>query len=158
MTYYSRKPNRIRNYDYSRCNYYFLTVCTHNRRCIFGGPGQLNRLGKIVEKHILQLPNYYESVFLDKYVVMPNHIHLILVLAESDNNPDISLVIGQIKRGITKEIREVQPDLDVWQRSFHDHVIRLQKSYEKIWLYIEENPQNWEKDGFYVDPSIEPGH
>ena len=154
MVYYSRKSTRIPKYDYSSCNYYFITICTHNRRCLFGSPNNLNRIGRIAQKHILQLPSYYKNVRVDKFVVMPNHIHMILVLEESKDNPNISLIIGQYKRGVTKEIREFLPDQLVWQRSFHDHIIRNQKSYEKIWLYIEGNPQCWDKDCFFDSAQI----
>ena len=148
--FYSRKSTRIPRYDYSNRNYYFLTLCTNNRKCILGQPERLNNLGKIVEKHILNIPEYYQNVFIDKYVVMPNHIHMILVL-NGDNNPNISLIMAQFKRGVTMEIRKTLPNLSVWQRSFHDHVIRDQKDYERIWLYIDANPMNWGKDCFYVN-------
>ena len=154
MAYYSRRPTRIPKYDYSSCNYYFITICTHNRKCIFGSADQLNQLGRIAQKHILRIPSYYESVHIDKFVVMPNHIHIILILNDRDKNPDVSLIVGQYKRGVTKEIRELFPDRLVWQRSFHDHVIRNQTSYEKIWMYIENNPKCWKKDCFYMDASI----
>ena len=149
MPFYSRKATRIPNFDYSSYNYYFITICTHEKNCIFGTPLQLNSLGKIAEKHILQLSSYYQTVLVDKYVVMPNHIHMILVL-NGDENPSVTQIIGQFKRGITKEIRETNPQMQIWQRSFHDHVIRDQAGYEKIWLYIEGNPQNWKKDCFYT--------
>ena len=149
MPFYSRKATRIPNFDYSSCNYYFITICTHEKKCIFGSPTQLNPLGIIAKKHILQIPFHYKTVLIDKYVVMPNHIHMILVL-NGDDNPSITQIIGQFKSGVTKEIRETYPELQIWQRSFHDHVIRDQAGYEKIWLYIEGNPQCWEKDCFYT--------
>ena len=149
MPFYSRKATRIPNFDYSSCNYYFITICTHEKNCIFGTPMQLNRLGRIAEKHILQIPSYYKTVLIDKYVVMPNHIHMVVVLNGSEN-PPITQIIGQFKSGVTKEIRKTNPELQIWQRSFHDHVIRDQVGYEKIWLYIESNPQCWEKDCFYT--------
>jgi len=103
----------------------------------------------IVKKHIQNIPGYYQNVFIDKYVVMPNHIHLILILENGEKNPDVPLIIGQFKRGVTKEIRSIFVEMEVWQRSFHDHVIRNQAGYEKIWTYIENNPLKWEEDCFY---------
>lgn len=149
MPFYSRKPTRIPNFDYSRNNYYFITICTHHKKCIFGSPDSLNRIGRIVERHIQNIPGFYQNVFVDQYVVMPNHIHLILVLNNGDHNPTVPLIIAQFKRGVTKEIRSIFPDKILWQRSFHDHIIRNQKEYEKIWTYIENNPLNWDKDCFY---------
>ena len=156
MTYYSRKSPRIQNYDYSSENYYFITICTYNRRCIFGSPDRLNTLGKIAEEHIKKIGFHYQNVHIDKYVIMPNHVHLILVL-DKDNKADLQQIIGQYKSGVARKIHKDHPDMTVWQRSFHDHVIRSQNSYEKIWLYIEGNPQCWNKDCFYVDQQLSHG-
>ena len=144
-----RKSPRIPNYDYSLPNYYFITVCTHEKKCIFGLPGDQTQIGKIVEKHIRNISEYYDTVIVDKYVVMPNHVHMILVLKDAESNPNVPLIIAQFKRGVTKEIHSIEPNMTVWQRSFHDHIIRNQAGYEKIWTYIENNPQKWEEDCFY---------
>ena len=146
--YYSRKSARIPNFDYSSCNYYFVTICAYHRRCLFGQPNNLNELGKIIQEQIMQIPSHYESVILDHFVVMPNHIHMIIGLNGSGS--DLTHVIGQYKSGVTRIIRKTKPDIEVWQRSFHDHVIRNQKEYEKIWNYIEGNPMKWDEDCFYV--------
>ena len=152
MTYYSRKSARIPNFDYSSCNYYFVTICTHNRRCIFGSVDQLNLLGKIARDMILKLPDYYTGVNIDHFVVMPNHVHFILVLEKSDNN--LNQIIAQYKSGVSREIHKIDPNVSVWQRSYHDHVIRNQASYDKIWNYIEGNPQKWKEDCFYIDMNL----
>lgn len=152
MTFYSRKSARIPNFDYSSCNYYFVTICTGNRRCIFGSPNILNRYGKIAEEEILKIPSHYEGVIIDKYVVMPNHVHMIVIL--ENGNYNLNQIIAQYKSGVTRWIRKCMPDVAVWQRSYHDHVIRNQAAYEKIWLYIEANPKNWDQDCFYLDPNI----
>ena len=145
-----RKSTRIPGFDYSTPNYYFLTLCTKDRQCIFGNPGILNRNGKIAEQMLLKIPEIYPQVKVDKYVVMPNHVHLILVL-ELEQQISITHIIGQYKMSETKEIRKNCPNFHVWQRSFHDHIIRNQKSYEKIWEYIENNPQKWEEDCFFIN-------
>jgi len=106
-------------------------------------------MGKIVEKHIQNIPSFYQNIYVDNYVVMPNHIHMILVLDNGDHNPAVPLIIGQFKRGVTKEIRCIFPERIIWQRSFHDHIIRNQAGYEKIWTYIENNPIKWEDDYFF---------
>ena len=135
-------------HDYNH-GYYFITICTHEKQCIFGLPGNLNDFGRITERHIQNIPSFYRNIFIDKYVVMPNHIHMILVLNNGDDNAAVPLIIGQFKRGVTKEIRSVYPDRIIWQRSFHDHVIRNQTGYEKIWTYIDNNPLKWEEDCFF---------
>ena len=142
-----RKSPRIAEYDYSRPNYYFITICTDHKDCIFGMPGRLNASGIIAEKCLLKIQKFNPAVAIDKYVIMPNHVHAIL--AVNENSPSITTVIGQYKSAVTKRIREIYPRKNVWQRSFHDHVIRDQRGYEKIWMYIEDNPRKWEEDCFY---------
>jgi len=95
----------------------------------------------------LQIPRHFSNVSVDKYVVMPNHIHIILILHSGSAN--LPAIIGQYKAFVTRRIREKKPNCNVWQTSFHDHIIRNQQAYERIWLYIEANPQNWDKDCFY---------
>ena len=148
MTYYSRKATRIPGFDYASVNSYFLTICTYERECIFGGPGKLNVFGQIAREHILQLSTRHKHIYVEKFVVMPNHIHMILV-KEKENSLSIPTLISLYKAGVTREIRSHRPGMKVWQRSFHDHIIRDLHGYEKIWLYIENNPLKWEEDCFY---------
>ena len=136
----------MKNFDYSSVNYYFITICTWDKNCIFGNPGQLNSLGEIARQGILEIESHFPGITVDKYVVMPNHVHTILVL---DGSVDLSVAIGLYKSYVTRKIHEIHSNLKVWQSSFHDHVIRNQASYEKIWLYIDANPDNWSKDCFY---------
>ena len=143
-----RKSPRIPNYDYSTPNYYFITICTHNKECYFGTIQKLSDIGVIVRQSILELPKHYSNVSVDKFVVMPNHVHMILVL-HSGNTADLEQIIGQYKSGVTRKCRKISPNIQLWQRSFHDHIIRNQKRYEKIWMYIETNPMRWDEDCFF---------
>ena len=145
-----RKSPRIPNYNYGLPNYYFITICTHNKKCLFGKPGVLNRFGQYAEDCILNIKKIYPEVILDKYVIMPNHVHAIFIISGMKENKSISTVIGQYKKAVTKRIREIDLEMEVWQRSFHDHVIRNQAGYEKIWQYIDDNPRKWEEDCFYI--------
>ena len=145
-----RKHPRLKNYDYSTENYYFVTICTHEKKCIFGFPKELNKHGKIAQMGIENIPVHYEGVEVQKFVIMPNHVHMIVHLPSNMFN--LSMIIGQYKAFVTKNIRESDPNMTVWQRSFHDHVIRNQQSFEKIWQYIEGNPSKWEEDCFYSPP------
>lgn len=149
MPFYSRKSPRIPNYDYSAENYYFITICTHNRNCLFGLPQAQTRLGNIAQKHINAIEFHYSCVRIDKFVVMPNHIHMILVI-EKGQQADVRQIAGQYKSGVTRDARRLYPGIVLWQRSFHDHIIRKQSVYEEIWAYIDNNPQKWEEDCFYI--------
>lgn len=143
----NRKYPRLKKYDYNTPNYYFVTLCTGKKSCIFGQPGELNPFGKIAEEGLLQIKNHFPGVEINHYVIMPNHIHVILVL--SDDRHNLCSVIGTYKSYVSKRIHEKDPNREVWQKSFYDHIIRSQKSYEKIWNYIETNPMRWGQDCFY---------
>jgi len=145
----SRKNPRLKNFDYSSPNYYFITICTWNKACIFGKPNELSPWGTVAEAVMRGIEQHFSNVRVDKYVIMPNHVHMILVL--EGTNAGISQIVGQYKSSVTRKIRQRAPQQGVWQTSFHDHVIRNQKDYERIWLYIESNPQNWSKDCFFED-------
>ena len=147
----NRKSTRMTGFDYSSSRYYFITICTRDHRCLFGsvvsteenGKMQLNRVGDILDKHIRTLDKRYPTVSVHQYVIMPNHLHMILLL---DNGTDIPLtqIVGLFKSGVSKEI-----GFSVWQRSFHDHIIRNETDYKNIWNYINSNPAKWAMDKYY---------
>lgn len=157
-----RKPNRLKKYDYSTPGYYFVTICTKDKKPMLSeitvGAGiarppevKLKKYGKIVEEAILNIPVYYPSVEIDKYVIMPNHIHLIMVIKADKYGrampaPTISTVINQMKGYVTKKA-----GISLWQKLFHDHIIRGEKDYQKIWQYINANPVCWKDDCFYLE-------
>jgi len=143
-----RKSPRLVNYDYSIQNYYFITICCDNHRCIFGDPYNLNFFGQIAQRCLANIPQVYPTAKVDKYVVMPNHVHAVIAL-EKENTVRITQIVGQYKMAVTKEIRKIKPGFVVWQRSFHDHIIRTDAGYQKIWMYIDNNPKKWEEDCFY---------
>ena len=147
--YPKRKNPRLSGYDYSTQNYYFITICTHEKSCIFGTPNMLNLYGKYAYEGMQQIPQHFPDVSVEKFVVMPNHIHAILFLHGKGSN--LERVIGSYKSYVSKKVHRHEPDRRVWQDSFHDHIIRNEKSYQNIWLYIEGNPANWEKDCFYFE-------
>ena len=157
MTLPERKPARLKGYDYSLPGAYFITICTKERKEILSkiivGEGLctlpqniLTSIGKEVEKSIQYVNNNYDSVSIDKYVIMPNHIHLIVSLNNSGGhgNPPLQNIIGQFKSYTTNKFGKV-----LWQRSYHDHIIRGKEDYKKIWDYIDTNIVKWEQDCFY---------
>jgi REP element-mobilizing transposase RayT len=106
----------------------------------------LSEQGRIVEKEIHILSETYEAVEVNKYVVMPNHLHMIIVISDSGRTqfaPTISRIVKQFKGSITKQI-----GFSMWQRSYYDHIIRNDEEYQKIWEYIDTNPLNWEIDKY----------
>lgn len=152
MAFYSRKSTRLPGFDYASYHYYFGTICTNEKECIFGEPENLNQLGEIAKQNILQIEKHFPDVIVDNFIVMPNHIHAIIIIGRDPNKgelPSLSTVVGQYKSAVTKEIHKIQPNRKVWQRSFHDHIIRDQRGYEQIWEYIRYNAQKWDEDCFY---------
>ena len=144
-----RKSPRMPGYDYATPNYYFITICTHEKKCLFWSNGKLNALGQIAYDAMMQIPIHFPKNRVDRFVIMPNHIHMILVV--EPGGTDTSVVVGSYKSYISREIHRFHPNLKLWQVSYHDHGIRNQKQYERIWSYIDTNPMRWEKDCFYVE-------
>ncbi|MBQ3491824.1 MAG: transposase [Oscillospiraceae bacterium] len=155
----SRKPNRLPCFDYSRPSAYFITICTNNRRLILWDhvgasiarpeEMQLSHIGTVVEEAILKIPQKYPAISVDTYVVMPNHIHLLLQINTDEDGramlaPTISSVVQQMKGYVTKKVQE-----SIWQKSFYDHVVRGEQDYLSIWEYIQGNPYKWEEDMLY---------
>lgn len=157
----NRKPNRLKNYDYSSQGAYFITICTKDRRCILstivGDDAyivplcdahivpeiKLTHYGEIVKKYIDSIPG------IDKYVIMPNHIHLLIVIdgPMRASAPTISVpsLIRSFKILVSKEI-----GCGIWQRSYYDDIIRDEEDYLNHWQYIENNPAKWSEDKYYT--------
>lgn len=208
----ARKNIRLQRYDYSQNGAYFITICTKdkhnllwkNENPIVGAnivrpssvteikPLKLSATGTIVDTAINNIPVIYENMKIDKYTIMPNHIHMILVIekgygcvstdernvvernagvgnahergageqcsplqdahnaTQTDVLPEpptpatISRIVKQFKGSVTK-----QTGYTIWQKSFHDHIIRNEKEYLDIWRYIDENPIKWESDCYF---------
>ena len=125
---------------------------------MFHSGGRLTPWGEVAAEELSSTCRRFGRVTLDKWVVMPNHIHAILVIGCDGGAgalPNLNVVVGQYKSAVTRKIHTMEPNAVVWQRSYHDHVIRDQKAYEKIWLYIDANPLNWEKDCFFAKQPTE---
>ena len=139
-----RKNIRLKYYDYSEEGMYFITICTRNRIKLFGEIEtkeiKLTKVGKIVEKSIINLEKIYNNITIDEYIVMPNHIHIIIIINEK-NNLTISRIINQYKGRITKTI-----GYPIWQKLFYEHIIRNESEYYKIKQYIQNNIVNWKND------------
>ena len=148
----SRKNPRLRHFDYSSPHYYFVTICTWEKRCLFWNSGELNQYGHIAKQGFEEMTAHFPGVEVDKYVVMPNHVHGILILNGHTSN--LSTVVGLYKSYVTKQVHSLDSDCRVWQTSFYDHVIRNQKDYARIWLYIEGNPARWKEDCFFHEQAV----
>jgi REP element-mobilizing transposase RayT len=169
-----RKSIRLRGYDYSQAGLYFITICTHGRLPIFGkisdGKMMPNEGGKMVEKCWHAIPDHFPWAMLDEFVVMPNHVHGIIIVGANNHLPPpnnhlpppnnhlpqhgTSRTVGSIVRGFkigaTKWFRANTDVHAVWQRNYYEHIIRNEEAYLKIAEYIQANPLLWGKDTYYV--------
>jgi len=166
---HNRRSIRLKEYDYSQPGEYFITVCTHNHECLFGeitnGQMRLNQNGKIVKEEWLQTAIIRPSIELDVFIVMPNHIHGIIIIkdkppilnvgthscASLQRKPrSLGSIIAGFKSAGTKRINEMQhtPSFPVWQKRFYDRIIRNNNELNNIRDYIHNNVLQWafEKD------------
>ena len=155
-----RKPNRLPYYDYSSSGAYFVTICVDGRKnrlskIVGDGFPVPKPSGQIAEEWIIRIPTKFPSVAVDHYVIMPNHIHILLQISSPDGtgnpSPTLGAIIGWYKYQVTRQINKSQETTGsrFFQRSYHDHVIRGEKDYLKIWEYIDNNPARWKEDCFY---------
>ena len=163
-----RKQLRLKGWDYSKNGAYFITICTYGKKMILskiyrrGDPCgrpiiEYSVLGKIADNAIKVIENKF-NIKIDKYVIMPNHIHMIIIIDSRTTArvvpTDISSVAGFYKsiiaNGYMKECNKRNIVMGkLWQRSYYDHIIRNQQDYEDAWNYIEGNPSKWEEDELY---------
>ena len=180
-----RRSLRLPNYDYTQSGAYFVTICTWNRECLLGeivaGEMRLNEYGHIVVECWLAIPQHFPRVELDAFVVMPNHIHGIIMIAgathpspdlvgathaspdpvgathasplqkqhRSGPNPQsLGAIVGSFKSAAAKRINEFRgtPGFPVWQRNYYEHIIRNESALQRIRMYIQNNPINWDLD------------
>jgi REP element-mobilizing transposase RayT len=157
-----RRPIRLQEYDYSSAGAYFVTICAHKGACSLGdiidNETCLSPFGWIVAECWEDLPNHYPHVILDAFVVMPNHIHGMIVLDDTavgaglkpapTKRHGLSEIVRAFKTFSARRIniaRNTQ-GIPFWQRNYYEHIIRNERSYMAIRDYIFNNPVNWHKD------------
>lgn len=143
-----RKKIRLQNYDYSEKNMYFITICIKDRLEILGKIREENEIeltkeGKIAKQNINKIIEVYDNIIIDEYIIMPNHIH-ILLLINYKNGTTVSKIIKHYKSNTSREIMH-----PIWQKSFYEHIIRNENEYLKIKEYIRNNLTNWKKDEYF---------
>jgi REP element-mobilizing transposase RayT len=160
----NRKVIRLQQFDYSSLGAYFLTVCTHERKCILS---EISETGEVIllpagaelHQQILNTSRVRGDVIVDEYVIMPNHLHIILLIVSATTDDvynkfskpkasSVSSIIGNIKSYASREIRKLPgfADQEIWQRKFHDRVIRNERELQYYRQYIRDNPGQWLED------------
>ncbi len=167
---------RLQTWDYGSNGMYFITICTKNREHYFGeianGQMILSEIGLLANKYWNEIPEHFPFVILDAFVVMPNHVHGIIIMNKNDDHVQtpnlgvstdidcrtaaaskkwkpgiLGLIMNQYKRVVTINARKIYPDF-AWQPRYHDHIIRDNESRERIKNYIINNPKKWHQDTF----------
>ncbi len=172
----NRQSTRLRSFDYGSAGAYFLTICAYQRECLFGeiigGKMRLNVIGEIIEEEWQRTGEIRENVSIDQFVVMPNHFHGIIFIHDvgasrwdarppGSENPTracrrhaptglksggLGSIINHFKAAVTRHAKHPTP---VWQRNYHDHVIRNERALAEIRDYVMNNPLRWELDRNY---------
>lgn len=160
-----KKPNRLKDYDYSQNGAYFVTICVQNRKPVLSrisvaeglAPPEIHLLpfGKIAQAQLSDLQNRFRNLSIDNYVIMPNHIHILMRLdsigGASPSATTLSDVICAFKSLTTRECKQIAPIEKLFQRSFYDHIIRDGYDYQIRWQYIDDNPVKWCEDSLYIE-------
>ena len=175
---YNRRSIRLQDYDYSQSGAYFVTVCTKNNECLLGnvinGETVLSPIGKIAQEYLINIPNHFKNVRLDTFVIMPNHIHLLIynegvqLNAPTPDNRNnnvqfnsqvknyyshispkkntLSVIIRTYKSALVQWCRNNNYESFEWQRGYYDHIIRNEEECNKIREYIINNAAKWDLD------------
>ena len=172
-----RNSLRLKGYDYSQPGAYFVTTVTWQREMLFGkvvnGEMALNEMGKIVQRWWYQIPKHFPNIELGAFVIMPNHVHGIIIITAGRGavsapdeglqiqqqgettsplhrkNPTLGQIVAYFKYQSTKEMNALDGTGEItkfWQRNYHDRIIRNEGEMARIWDYIEANPANWDDD------------
>lgn len=145
----NRKSPRLEGFDYTQRRWYFVTICTAHRQPFFGklDPGgvRLTDIGVIVEQEWQRTEELRDDIVLDEFVVMPDHFHALIALGylyDVRGQSSLSKLIGQFKGAVTRRVRQLSPfhPAVIWQRSFHDSVVRNDSHFRQIKAYIAANP------------------
>ena len=174
----TRRSIRLQGYDYSQAGAYFVTICTQNRQCLFGdildGEILLNEAGWIVANEWIKTPVIRTEIELDEWVVMPNHVHgILLITGSTDRNStgdrrvaptgpqprSVGAVMAGYKSAVTKRINELRqtPGAKLWQRNYWEHIVRNEPELNLIREYIQNNPNQWKMDRLNPAVTMESG-
>lgn len=165
MVYKRKKQYRYKGYDYSQNGYYFVTICTKDREMFFGdienSKMELSEIGLVVKKFWQEIPERFPVASLDECVLMPNHLHGIIVINNRRNVPrhvptrqgvqplvknSLSSIINHFKGNVKRYCNKNNLEYFSWQSRFHDRIIRDEEELNRIREYVRNNPSRWELD------------
>ena len=173
IRYRRKKSLRLQNYDYAKNGLYFITICTKNSQHLFGkifnGKMELNSAGEMIKRIWSEIPLFYKGFVLHDFIVMPNHFHgvieIVIVDEQRTTTGGLSLqkqltipeIVHRFKTLTTRKYIDGVYENNwesfngkLWQRSYHEHIIRSDVSYKKIVEYVQSNPMQWKEDCYYI--------
>jgi len=143
-----RKKNRIENFTYTSIGMYYITICTKNRGEILGKIKQndikLTKEGMICKEYLQNFEKIFINIEINEYIIMPNHIHMIIEIKEEKENVSIMRIIKKYKSSISQKLGR-----SIWQKSYYDRIIRNEKELYAIKQYIRDNIKNWKLDKYF---------
>ncbi len=166
-----RHSTRLPSWNYTTPGWYFITICTKSKMPFFGkivGDGvRLTAIGRVIEEEWKRLPSVRSHVEIDEWVIMPNHVHGIIVLQsggarasrrDAPTTPrleagSLGVVINHFESNCTKRIRSMGASDFAWQRGYYDHIIRNEENLARIRTYIRDNPTEWALDPYHTNHS-----
>ena len=150
----------MKGFNYSQEAVYFVTICSHEKKHIFGEVTKMgdnnvllpSRIGELVEENYFRLPERFPEFDLIHFSLLPNHLHFLTIKKETDrdNVKSLSDLVGTFKSLSDRAVRNEMSVIRIWQKSFHDHIIRDEKDFQIHWLYIEENLNRWDEDEYFI--------
>lgn len=158
---YRVESARKQNWDYALPAWYFVTICAKDHICYFGnvlsGKVALSRMGQIAQTELQNLVGHYSNLRVDEAVIMPNHVHAILVIegrhaysptarVETPSGSSLAQIVGSYKSGVTRICHQEGFHTFAWQARYHDHILRTNSSVNAVRDYIQNNPANWQDD------------
>ena len=178
---HQRRSVRLQNYPYAERGFFFITICTHEKKCVLGRITNyeiaLSEVGRIVDGYWRDIPQHFPNVKLDQFTIMPNHLHGIIIISkvlpdesrgtacraptvvdadyERFGRPvagSLPTIIRSFKSAVSKRVNELgNTNSPLWQRNYFEHVIRSEESLNKIRNYIWENPIHWTTDEYHAE-------
>ena len=160
----NRKDARLKSWDYSTAATYHITICAKDRLPLFGYISEdsedrtgsdarviLSDIGECCLRAINLAVETYDGFDVDIFVIMPNHIHLLIAVDDAKPKGSVASFVSFIKGKATRAARELYPGCVIWQARYYDHIIRDERDYQSTWEYIVNNPAKWREDRYWVE-------
>ncbi len=144
-----RRSIRLQGYDYTNAGIYFVTICCYQRQHLFGeidnGEMRINAIGQIVSNLWQKIPQHFPNVELDGFILMPDHLHGIIMISESKEKSSLANIIQNFKSISSRKINCINKSygISIWQRNYYERIVRTEQELKNLREYIENNPANW---------------